>query len=281
MTKAGWIYIVITLFIGFAAVNTGNNLLFLILSAFLGFMAVSGFIGRKNVQNLQLELSFPDEVYANVDFPLKIALINRKRFLPAFLIKVDISGREILFPLVENREEKVIDFKIKDRGVFNIQTVTFCSIFPFGFFVRCFSYNVDIQKVVFPQPKRCELFQSLGMKSKKKGERDTTRVGYEGELISIRDYTGSSPVKYIHWKATAKTDTLKEKELSQTSSIPVYMKFEEVQIQDLEEKLSCITYLLIRSVNMDIDLFVEYRGNIFYGKSKHQRNTLLDIMARM
>lgn len=281
MTKAGWIYIVITLFIGFAAVNTGNNLLFLILSAFLGFMAVSGFIGRKNVQNLQLELSFPDGVYANVDFPLKVVLINKKRFLPAFLIKVDISGKEMLFPLVENREEKVIDFKIKDRGVFKIHTVTFCSVFPLSFFVRCFSYSVDIQKVVFPQPKRCELFQSLDLKSKKKGERDTTRVGYEGELISIRDYTGSSPVKYIHWKATAKTDTLKEKELSQTSSIPVYIKFEEVQIQDLEEKLSCITYLLIRSVNMDVDLFIEYRGNIFYGKSKRQRNALLDIMARM
>lgn len=244
-------------------------------------MAVSGFIGRRNVQNLQVEVVFPEEVYAKVEFPLKVILINRKRFLPAFLVKVEIAGKELLFPLVEDRQEKVVEFKVQNRGVFKIDRVNFCSVFPFSFFIRCFEYQLDMQKLIFPQPKKCDILYTLDYRAKKKGEVNTDKVGYEGELISIRDYSGSTPAKYIHWKATAKTNTLKEKELSQTSNSPVYIKFEEININNLEEKLSCITYMLIRSANMDTDLFVEYKGRVFYGKSKHQRNALLEIMAKM
>ena len=39
----------LTLLLGFAAVNTGNNLLYLLVSALLGFMAVSGILGRLNL----------------------------------------------------------------------------------------------------------------------------------------------------------------------------------------------------------------------------------------
>jgi hypothetical protein len=42
LSKAGASYIALTLLTGFAAVNTGNNLLFLVVSALLAFMAVSG-----------------------------------------------------------------------------------------------------------------------------------------------------------------------------------------------------------------------------------------------
>ncbi|NIQ94316.1 MAG: hypothetical protein GWN87_08975, partial [Desulfuromonadales bacterium] len=56
----------LTLLLGFAAVNTGNNLLYLMVSALLGFMAVSGLIGRYNLARLRVEFAAPPEIYAGV-----------------------------------------------------------------------------------------------------------------------------------------------------------------------------------------------------------------------
>jgi len=48
-----------TLLLGFAAVNTGNNLLYLLVSALLGFMAVSGVLGKWNLSRLRRGLILP------------------------------------------------------------------------------------------------------------------------------------------------------------------------------------------------------------------------------
>ncbi len=55
-----------TLLLGFAAVNTGNNLLYLLVSALLGFMAVSGILGRWNLARLSLRCLPPDELFDGV-----------------------------------------------------------------------------------------------------------------------------------------------------------------------------------------------------------------------
>lgn len=45
--KAGFFYILLTIFLGVAAVNTANNLIYLVVSALLGFMGISGFFRRQ------------------------------------------------------------------------------------------------------------------------------------------------------------------------------------------------------------------------------------------
>jgi hypothetical protein len=72
-----------TLLLGFAAVNTGNNLLYLLVSALLGFMAVSGVLGRWNLAGLGVRIEVPDEIYDGVPTLLTVRLANRKRLLPA------------------------------------------------------------------------------------------------------------------------------------------------------------------------------------------------------
>ena len=41
-TRAGWIFFALTLGVGFAALNTGNNLTYLVLSLMLAFLVLSG-----------------------------------------------------------------------------------------------------------------------------------------------------------------------------------------------------------------------------------------------
>jgi hypothetical protein len=79
ISKAGWLYIAVTLLLGFGAVNTGNNLIYLIVSVFLSYMALSGFLGRHNLSAVEVHFSLPDEVYAGTEFPLAVTLRNRDR----------------------------------------------------------------------------------------------------------------------------------------------------------------------------------------------------------
>lgn len=245
-------------------------------------MAVSGFIGRRNLQRIEVMLIFPQEVYANTTFPLKIVLINRKKFMPCFLIRVDIDREKVLFPFVERQMEKTIEYKIDRRGVYSIEYISICSVFPFSFFIRCETAKVSIEKIVFPQPKKCSLVQDMAkVKNIEKGEKSIDKIGFEGDILSIRDYKFPTPIKYIHWKASAKMDSLKEKEFSQISSIPVIIKFEQLKFNNIEEKLSCLTFIAIKSANIDRDIFIEYKNQLFNLKLKSHRLSLLEIFAKI
>ncbi len=262
ITKAGWLYIVVTLLLGFSAVNTGNNLVYLIVAAFLSFMGISGFFGKRNLSGIEIDVSLPDEIYARSDFPLKITLVNNRGFLPAFLIRVRLSGREVLFPFVDAkaRDHKYVSFSMDERGLATLGDISVCSVFPFNFFVRCRKTDKVFETVVFPLMKKCSLPDLIGRDSRSRGEKSTGRTGYEAEIISTRDYIKGDPLKYIHWKASAKTGRLKTKELSSLSAPPVIIDFDSLLIRNLEERISCVTYIIVKLFRQNVPLGLRIGG---------------------
>lgn len=276
ITKAGWLFIIITIFLGVSAVNTGNNLLYLIVAAFLGFMGISGFFGRRNLSGLDIRLDLPDEIYAQTDLPLRVTLINRRRFLPAFLIRVRLLDRDVLFPFTDRREEgyRYATIAFRKRGRVRVDRISLCSVFPFNFFVRCRSLSGSFEAVVFPAPKQCDLLSLNERERRQGGETQTDTAGYEADIISLRDYIQGDPIKYIHWKASARTGRLKTKELSSLSRPPVVIDFEAVNIRGIEEKLSCITYAVLRLIRQNIPVGLRMRGDTAGIPASADRDTL-------
>jgi hypothetical protein len=86
---------VLTLLLGISAINTGNNLIYLILAVLLSVLAVSGFFGKKNLMAVRVDLKVPDEVYAGIPTPVSVVVKNPGRRFPAFLIRVYL-GETIL-----------------------------------------------------------------------------------------------------------------------------------------------------------------------------------------
>lgn len=265
ITKAGWLYITVTLFLGFSAVNTGNNLLFLIVSAFLSFMGISGFFGKRNLSKIDIGMEFPDEIYAKTGFPLKIILMNTRGFLPAFLVKVHMAGNEILFPFVDAKTKgfRRMHISFGERGRIRIEDVHICSVFPFNFFVRCKKIDRAFETVVFPQVRQCELSGVFEKERKTRGEESLDKAGYETEVLSVRDYIKGDPLKYIHWKASARTGQLKTKELSSLSHQPVIIDFETLPIKNIEEKISCVTYIILKLIKQNIPVGLKMRGTFY------------------
>ncbi len=267
---------------GVSAINTGNNLIYLITAAFLSFLAISGFFGKSNIAGVAVELGAPGEVYASAEFPLKVRLTNQRRFLPSFLVRVRINNDDTLFPYVRagDAEERSITTIAERRGRRVIDAVVVSSVFPFNFIIRRRRVKTSFEYIVFPEPKRCDLRYLIEHKRKVRGETSSDRRGYEGDLLSLRNYAHGDPMKYIHWKASAKTRELKTKELSSLSEKPVVVDFEKTGIRDLEERISCVTYILLQLYRRNIPSGLRIHDFVFEpGTSASHKTAMIRELA--
>jgi uncharacterized protein (DUF58 family) len=87
VTREGLIYLVLTLLIGVGALNTGNNLLFIVVAAMLAAVLVSGIVSAVMISGLEIELHLPHHVFAGQNYAGAVLLHNR-RWLPAFSVSV-------------------------------------------------------------------------------------------------------------------------------------------------------------------------------------------------
>ena len=93
VTRAGIIYVLVTLVIGIAALNTGNNLLYIVVAAMLAAILVSGVVSAWVLRWLELDVRLPDHIFAGRAVLGRIVLQNPRRFLPSFSIRV-VSTRK-------------------------------------------------------------------------------------------------------------------------------------------------------------------------------------------
>ncbi|QAR32841.1 DUF58 domain-containing protein [Geovibrio thiophilus] len=242
--KAGWIYIALCIFMGVGAVNTANNLVYIIVALMLGFMAVSGFFGVADMNRLRVEISLPDEIYAGRVCPVNVRLVNERRFLPAFLIRIHVRGQELLFPFTDTGGEtvKFAETVFGSRGRHSIGGMYVSTVFPFNFFVRYKDLSNSADVIVFPAPVPCSSGFS-DSKSGGQGERETDRKGFDSELMSIRNYSAGDSMRMIHWKATARTGSLKVKEVAALGAEPVIIDPDKFG-GGTEQRLSCAVWLI-------------------------------------
>jgi uncharacterized protein (DUF58 family) len=88
VTKVGVIYVLVTLVIGIAALNTGNNLLYIVVAALLAAILVSGVVSALVLRGLELDVRLPEHVFAGRTVVGRIGLRNSGRALPSFSIRV-------------------------------------------------------------------------------------------------------------------------------------------------------------------------------------------------
>ncbi len=273
ITKAGWIYIALTIFLGVAAINTGNNLLYLIVSAMLSFMGVSGYFGRKNMVNIDISVHYPAEVFQNVPFNIKLKVENSKKYLPSFLLKVNVAGEEEIVPYVKpgGSYEISIPTVAKERGYFYIDKAVVSSPFPFNFFIRYRQFQEKEKFLVYPKPEKCKV-KPLSSNNRQKREREVGSCkNYEGEFFSVKDYSPGDPIKYIHWKSTAKTGDLKSKEFIKPSYTTEIIEFERIPIPNIEKRIRCATYIVLTLSKNKVPFKFKIRGNTFNGLREKEK----------
>jgi hypothetical protein len=64
VTRQGWIYVLGIILVALAALNTGNNLLFLILASLIASILMSGILSSITLAGVELRLQLPEHIFA-------------------------------------------------------------------------------------------------------------------------------------------------------------------------------------------------------------------------
>jgi uncharacterized protein (DUF58 family) len=94
VTRAGMIYILISVVIGIAAINTGNNLLYVVVAALLSAILVSGIASALALRSLTLDVHLPEHVFAARPMLARLLLRNASSWLPSFSVRVVPAKRK-------------------------------------------------------------------------------------------------------------------------------------------------------------------------------------------
>lgn len=225
-TKEGIIFLTLTLFVGFAALNTGNNLLYLVFGMMLSFIAASGIISMINLSGIEVKTITPEDVFALTPTPLKFSVRNLKPLIPSYTLTIDTEGKKAFIPYLPPKSTKnvTINSFFKKRGWNKIPKVVLFTRFPFGFFKKWIRINLgDEEILVYPKVEKPHM--DLNEFQEKFGELETEAIGFGSDLRSIRTFNQGDNPKFIHWKTTAKTGRLMYRELQDDKSKRYIIEF--------------------------------------------------------
>ncbi len=282
ITKAGFIYTGLTIFLGVSAVNTGNNFLYFLLSILLSFMWLSGLFARLNLASLKIEIYPPSEAYAGRRSIFKIKC--RKSLGWGFLYRIKISFERkedleeifIKIPYFYKEIEASFAFTPRKRGLYVIKEIELSSPFPMALFERKKNIQVGQRFVVFPEPKNCHLFERE-KRERKEGQSGGLVLGSE-EFYSISDYLAGIPKKLIYWKAWAKWEELKRKVYLEGQSPLLLIDLDKLPIVGLEDKISCATFLILKAILKGEAVGLKL-GNVSYPPQRGEAHKLKLLTA--
>lgn len=159
VTREGWMYFAAVAVVVFAAINTANNLLYMVLSALLAVLILSGFLSAINFRYVRMQVRIPAHCFAGVPFPIAIQSHNDKNLFPTFSLHVEpVNDSPLRFstfyiPVVRGRQHssKTGQALFARRGRYAIPDVKASSRYPFGFFLKDRNYRVDAECICYPE----------------------------------------------------------------------------------------------------------------------------------
>lgn len=251
VTREGGLFILVIFLIALAAFNTGNNLLFLILSLSMSMILVSGSAARWTLRALSISLQVPENVYEGERVSVKVSLHNLKRFFPAFSILVedasltrqagkpaspggrrprvrwlrrlglkerqDVQDRSVLrhpayFPVVPPREQRAELVPQFYPRRGRYQLQGFRLSTRFPFGFFRRGERVAASGEILVYPQVRELSDYLHLLPFLPGRLEGSRPGPGETLYAIRRYQDGDGARLVDWKATAKRGELMVRE---------------------------------------------------------------------
>ena len=226
VTAPGKAFLLITCGVGIAAVNTGNNLLYLALCMNLSLIVVSGVLSEWTLRGMYLSARPGSEAFAGQEAFLAITCSAPGKRFPAIGLsaRLRIHGETVpvRFPDVApgGSVTRVVPFRPARRGRTLDATAVLSTRFPFSLFEKSLEAAVPADLLVYPHPL-----------SPKFGHGDVPEpaltespwhAGRSGAFPrGARDHLPADPVRDIHWKASARMGRwmVKERESESTPAV--------------------------------------------------------------
>lgn len=233
-TRDGWWCLGAALGLGFAAINTGNNLLYLLVSMLLGLIIVSGVLSEQSIRRVRVEPVLPDELFAGQLALFGARVANRKRWRASYSITVEGLGgsHRAYLAKLEPGGERLITWQDtpRARGRWRLASFRVATRFPFGLFVKTAQLPPNAEVVVYPAvgPISADRRRELD------GAGGAPRRGRSHGLHNLREYRFGDNPRLIHWRSSAKSATLVVRELEADSALDTRLVLEGTRRRDRE-----------------------------------------------
>ena len=222
ITRGGLLFTLAVVLVGFGAVTSANNLLFLILATMLSTLAVSGLVSRLGLAGLELDLIIPEHVSAGRTIPAKLYVRNVKFWMPSFSIHVvgieqdapPVLQSPVYFPVIPGGAtlEETVQIRFSRRGEYRQNHFAFHTRFPFGFLEKTARVVLRREVIVYPSIDGRAGFEEL--LADLTGEIATHYRGLGRDFYRIRPYEAFESARHVDWKATAHTGDLQVREFA-------------------------------------------------------------------
>jgi uncharacterized protein (DUF58 family) len=212
-TREGRIIVLLAVGVGFAAVNTGNNLLYLLLGWLLSFIIASGILSEMTLKRLAVTRRPPPRVYANDPFLMEVSIENHKAHRASFSIEVeDLIGdtpldKRCYFLKIPPGKSQRTSYRhtFVRRGLYRLAGYRLATKFPFALFRK--SRDVDAPLEVLVYPGRVAVPRPPP-RTTSHGDATASRLGRRGEFFGLRERRAGDDRRDVHWRSSARTGRL-------------------------------------------------------------------------
>ena len=212
IAKSGWLFIVLSLAVGFAAINSGSNLLHIIFGCQMAFILASGLLSEMMLQSASLHFKIRSTPHAQTPTSFDIFLTNKKSKRPMLSLTVEndpsLSIAATISPVfslvVMPQQTKHLHSQIvmRARGYHPFPPLVVSTSFPFGFFIKRKKVTENNQILVFPRIHDVHSVERVSS-SHAQGQ-STSKTARDGDFLGLSEYRPGMEGRRIYWPASAR-----------------------------------------------------------------------------
>lgn len=260
-------FLLINLGVGFAALNTGNNLLYLVLSLLLAFLTLSGILSESALRGLEVRRTLPRELFAGGDNPVRIEIRNAQNRVPAFAIVVEdrsappsdiedpatgdwrltkdrdipVVGRVFALRIgPKQTESRSYALRPERRGRLRFHSVRVSTRFPFGLFLKSRTLHAPGEALVYPQ---IEVVNAPPPTSGEQAQSEAKARSRNGgdDVSGLREWEIGDGLHRVHWKSSLRRDRLivRTREADRQAEVEVRLRTTGAMSPDAFESRVC------------------------------------------
>jgi uncharacterized protein (DUF58 family) len=232
LTREGWHYLFVLLFIFVGAVIREINLLILLAGTMIGLLNLQWRFNTRTLQGLKVRRRIPQRTMVGVSTDISIEVSNPRRWLGSWLVLAE-DQLQMVQPNVKRLAEKGValidevqpqrstsaryELRFLERGRYRVGSTTISTRFPIGLGRgwRVIDNSVDL--MVHPHfGKLLPACRSLLQAELEGNAKAVPRASvHEGEFYGLRSWQTGDSRRWIHWRTTAKRGELSVRQFEQ------------------------------------------------------------------
>ena len=206
LTRIGTLYVIFTVVLGFAALNTGNNALYIALTFLLAGLLLSGMASKGGLRHLKIEVRSIDSAWAGKPADGTLHVTNSSKLWnvrDVVIISPELE-EPVLVPIITHGQafDAAARFLFHRRGLVTLTSVDCYTRYPFGFFLKKRRVRISGELIVYPRLLSDEHARARFLA--RPGEATPiNRPGPGTELHGFRDYVRGDSLRHVYWKKSA------------------------------------------------------------------------------